>query len=298
MIISYFRTFLSALVLLVSLPAAAQQESGDDQDEQKSPAQLCAADHEKAQLQRLEGQLLAARQSLLQCASEACPSFIRNDCVRWLEEVRQETPSVILEAKGDDGPLTDVQVLVDGEVLTESLTGKTIPLDPGPYTFEFVSPSGETREKKVLLHQGERHAVVEADFRSEEELVAAGVTPPGPRDSGVETHRPIPVSAYIAGGVTVAALASFAVFGIIAKNQEGDALETCAPNCGAPVVDDIKQKALIADISLGVGAAAAATAAVLYFTRPTVQKQETAAKMEPSFAVGPGGAFLGMKGTF
>lgn len=294
-----FRILLGVLLFFVAFPVAAQEKEADEK-QKKSPAQLCAEEHENAQVQRLEGELLEARQSLLQCASEACPSFIRNDCVRWLEEVGQETPSVILEAEGDDGPLTDVTVLVNGEELTKGLTGKAIRLNPGTYRFEFVTEEGETRTVRALLHQGERHTVVEADFRSEEVKAAASggtsvAPPPADQPAG---RRPVNAPVYIAGGITVAAAASFGAFGILAKSEESDALDTCAPNCSDGVVDSIQQKALIADISLGVAVGAAATTAVLFLVRPTVQEEPTGAKLRPTFAIGPKGGFLGMKGAF
>jgi hypothetical protein len=66
-------------------------------------------------------------------------------------------------------------------------------------------------------------------------------------------------------GVGVLGAAGFAYFGITAKSDLDNLRQTCAPNCAKSDLDAVKQKAAIADISLGVGVVALGAAAWVFF---------------------------------
>lgn len=275
-------------------------EDGDD----PSPAAVCVEKHEQAQVARLDGRLQESKTFLTACASDQCPSFVRGDCVRWLDEVRGEIPTVIFEALGDAGSLTEVRVTHDEREIAARLEGRPLELDPGVYTFEFSLESGDTKSMRVFLRQGEKNKLISVDFRTPkpETDVGGGATAGGPSAPPPEETRPVPTAAYVAGGVAAVATASFIGFGIVTKMKEGDATDTCAPNCSSSVVDEIKTFALIADLSLGVAVASAATAAVLYLTRPTVvttpKEMARSRRIEPVVAPTSGGGWLGINGVF
>lgn len=270
-------------------------------EEARSPAAVCAEHHEQAQVARLDGRLLDSKSRLMACASDLCPSFVRSDCVGWLDEVRSEIPTVIFDAQGDGGSLVEVQVSHEGTELTTRLDGRPLEMDPGPYTFEFRLDSGETKSVRAMLRQGEKNKLISVDFRTARE--PTGGIADSPRTSpSQEESRPVPTSVYVFGAVAAAGAASFAGFGIVAKMKERDALDSCAPHCSSSVVDDIRTFALVADLSLGVAVASAATATVLYLTRPSVVNQpaEMARRrpLEPVVAPTLGGGWLGFNGVF
>ena len=60
------------LSVLATAPAAQADEVKD----------ACVSAYEQSQLARRNGDLARARQELRSCARAACPSLVRNDCVR------------------------------------------------------------------------------------------------------------------------------------------------------------------------------------------------------------------------
>src|SRR5262249_45056574 len=118
-------------VLALRAPSVAADEPPPD------VKRACLAVHKEAQVHKREGRLLAAREALLQCKKEACPSVIRTDCGDWLAEVERLTPSIILSARTKGGDESDVRVLMDGKLIATRLDGKSIPVDPGEHNFRF-----------------------------------------------------------------------------------------------------------------------------------------------------------------
>ncbi len=293
------KTMSAACALLASTALLTSAAHAED-----SPVQKCLSSHERAQVERLDGRLVESRESLQACASESCPSFVRGDCVRWLDEVRKEIPTVVFEALGASGNISDVVVSVEGKPVTSQLDGKPLAFDPGVYEFEFVSPDGETKTVKVLLRQGDQNKLISVDFRPPAPPQTASTSSSGssgslfvtPEDR-VELMRPTPVLTYVFGGLAAVATASTVVFGL--QKQER---ESCSPSCSPERVDEVKQSALFADISLGVAAGSAATAAILYFTRSAVESPPEKARgpkpVEAAVSAGADSAWLGMKGEF
>jgi hypothetical protein len=72
------------------------------------------------------------------------------------------------------------------------------------------------------------------------------------------------VGTWVAAGVGVVALSSFAYFGLSARSDVADMQNTCKPNCPADRVDAARSKFVAADISLGIGALALGVAGALW----------------------------------
>src|SRR5882672_2346055 len=71
----------------------------------------CVDAAEAGQRLRKEGQLVAARDRLVVCASPECPEVVSQDCTGWLGLVQRSLASVIVKAFGVRGePLSDVGV--------------------------------------------------------------------------------------------------------------------------------------------------------------------------------------------
>jgi len=224
----------------------------------------------------MAGHLLEARDALLACAHEECPSVVRVDCARWLDEVRAEIPTVVFEAIGDEGLVTDVVVKMGEQILSTSLDGKPIEVPVGLSEFTFTRASGERKTFRVLLRQGETNRIVSADFRSRDPaLNAAPAAAPPPQMTEL---RPVPTSVWLLGTATVVATVTGTTLGIVAKVKEGDAAGTCAPDCTDGVVSEIEDIALAADISFGVAIIAGVTTTILYLSRPTVRVPRTVSR--------------------
>ena len=225
----------------------------------------CIAAHEAGLSLRNEKKPHAARAKFVQCARNECPIVLRKECTDLIATAEKEAPTVLLEAKDDKGgDTTAVKVTLDGNALVARLTGAAVEVEPGEHVFKFERDDGKTIEQRVLVGEGEKNKKVVADYAA---LVPKKVEEPsGPKEPAKKAE--IPVITWVAGGVSVVALGSFAVFALTGKSKESDLASSCSPRCTDDEVSGPKTSYLIADVSLGVGIVAAAVA--IYFALPAI----------------------------
>lgn len=231
----------------------------------------CLADHERAQDARLAGHLLPARAALRRCAAAACPALVSRDCVLWLTEVDQQIPSVIFRATRDGEDVVSLHVREGDNVLTESLTGSPLQLDPGPHHFVAELPGFQALEATYVLQAGDKGRVVRFDFVSPKagahtptSSASTQVRPPPPE------RRPIPTVTYVLGGATAAAIVTSAVLGGLALTKRKDKREDCSPLCQDPDVRGVKHLAAAADVALALAVLGGGATVYSYVTRPSV----------------------------
>ncbi|MBX3262350.1 MAG: hypothetical protein KF782_21905 [Labilithrix sp.] len=227
--------------------------------------QVCVNASEQAQQLRNAGKLSEAREQLAICGRNACPKLVQHDCTEWMREVLAILPSVVPGAKDDKGrDLVDVRVSIDGTVVTESLDGKAIGVDPGVHTFRFEAAGAQAVEEQVVVRQGEKNRIVTVTFAPP---APAEAREPwgGKRQKDAGDGSP-PVAAYVTGGVGVLALGAALFINLDASADARELRRTCAPDCAQSEVDDIESRYLIAGVTAGLGGAALIAAAVLYFT--------------------------------
>lgn len=224
----------------------------------------CVSSHEDAQVFMQKGKVLAARTALLACGQEACPRVVRSDCVTMYEENEKNIPSVVVQAIGDEGDLIDVVVRLDGKPIATRLTGAPIELDPGPHQFTFSTKGKSPIVQTVLVRAGEKNRP----------LTASWVTPKKDQPAAplVEMERPVPALTYVFAGVALVGAGGFAWFGTSGNSKRED-LGSCAPVCADKDVDAVRRDYLLANISLGVGAAGLVAAGFVYLTRPSRPKE-------------------------
>src|SRR4051794_29874474 len=58
----------------------------------------CAAAAERAQALRGSAKLRAALTELLACSQPRCPAIVREDCVKWVSEVQEQMPTIVVRA--------------------------------------------------------------------------------------------------------------------------------------------------------------------------------------------------------
>ena len=258
----------------------------------------CLEAHEQAQVHRLEGHLRAAAAELRVCADVVCRAVIRDDCVRWAEEVTGELPTVIFAARSEDGDESEVRVLANGELVTPALDGKPIALDPGVYRLRFEHPSAAPIEVPVVLRAGDHDRVVAVTFDLYPDPVPPAaeleLPPPPPPPEPPPSHRPDwPV--YLLGSLAVVGATSAIVFGVSARRDREDAATSCAPVCDDDTVDAIRRKAVVADVSTGVALGSLGAAVVLLAVRPAPRH---AAGSAWGVAVAPDGGRVIWRGEF
>jgi hypothetical protein len=262
--------------------------------QQATPSRAeCFSLHEKSQLLRNDGKLLNTRQVLRQCSSSSCPSLVVGDCVRWLEEVERQIPTIVFEATYNDKDIVNVKVTEGTSVLAESMTGTPVEFDPGAHKFKAETPEHPSQEGTVVVREGEKARIVRFNFGSPAQPHAGG--PVGP--------RPVPAVSYVFGSVAIAALAAGGTFGVLALKKRSDLdAQHCKPLCSDSSISPIKNFALYADISFGVAAVSAGMATILYLSRPVVplkdEKPPTAGGPRPEAYISPTMLGLGLGGSF
>ena len=261
--------FGGAVLALAPARGALAQNPGRD---------ACFDAYEQAQRTRLESRLRASREQLLICVRDACPASLRADCLRWLDEVDKSLPTVVLVARGPNGDVANVRVLVDGEPLTDRLGGASIPMDPGTHVFRFVDATGKAVERNVVVREGERNQRVVATFEGNE----------GAPD------RAIPASAYVLGGVGVLGATGFAVFGLRGLAGKSD-LDACKGHCASDEVDAVRRDFVIADVSLGIGILALGAAAYVVFRDSGAATRDRSAWVSVSPSRGGSMAIVGAR---
>ncbi len=248
---------LAAAAVLVASEAAAH---ADDREQ-------CATAADQAQQLRDEGKYRRARDQLLVCARDVCPTPIKRDCLEWLTQVETTAPTVVFGAKDGSKDLSEVKVYVDGAAVTERLDGKPVQMDLGKHTVKFEY-QGQTREEEVIIGAGLKNRNVTVTFGAPAPAgTAAGLSPTTVSPPEEKGKAGSIVPALIVGGIGVVALGSFAVFGLGGKSDVDNLEKTCKGSCAQSDVDAASSKLLIADISLGVGVVALGVATYLILTR-------------------------------
>jgi hypothetical protein len=241
---------------------------------------------------RRQGSLLAAHEKLMVCAQEGCPAPVANDCATWMGEVEASLSSVVFavsDAAGQD--VIDTKVYANGKLISERTDGRAIAIDPGTYTFRFEAPPRAAVEETVSIRQSEKNRIVRIVFPApspeksgQMTLPAATQTPWNPPSRG------IPTGTWVLGGVALAGTAAFVTFAVLGHDKYNDA-KKCRTNPRCKELDELidtgKRDYVVANIALGVAAASAIAAGVIYFVdRISAPKQAPppALQLETDFA--------------
>jgi hypothetical protein len=198
----------------------------------------CIDANVKAQDLRRQAKLSLARAQLRVCADQSCPTLVRDDCSRRLDELERAQPSVVFDLKDSSGTdLIDVRVRVDGQPLVDHLDGNAVNVDPGVHTFTFDAAGKRTLTKELLVREGEasrRERLIVADLRaSPPEPTPPSVVPRSPSPSGAV--QPVDASrlggqkvlGLAVGGVGIGGLVAGGIFGVLASSAWNNAKSVC-----------------------------------------------------------------------
>jgi hypothetical protein len=263
-----------AFALCLSLASTPAAFAADPPDKA-----VCARAYEQAQRHRQARELRAARADLQVCSRSECPAWVRRDCGPWLSEVEAALPSIVILARtADGGALTNVRLIVDGTLVTSQLTTEPLPLDPGEHHLVLEAIGVARVEQHLKLREGDRERRIEVTF-------APAPAPPPPVEPAkppepparqppeprTVVERPVPSLVYVLGstGIVVTALGGYFQ---VAGMEKRDDLVRCEPACVPSDVEDARRTLWAGNIMLGVGVVALVSAAVLYFTRPSVER--------------------------
>lgn len=259
----------------------------------------CVAASEKAQQARNAGKLSEAREQLVICGRAECPRLIQQDCTQWMSDVLSVLPSVIPGAKDRKGrDLIDVKVSIDSKVVTESLDGKPVLVDPGVHVVRFETKGAAPVDEKIVVRQGEKNRIVTVTFALGDEP-DNGAKKPGPIDVGRDGDRhdrdrggsSAPIAAFIVGGLGIVALGTALYINLDANADARKLRDECAPRCNPADVDDVEQRRIIAGVTAAAGGALLIAGVVLFLVHNSGDSRGSRTH-GPTFAVAPitGGA--------
>ncbi len=266
----------------------------------------CLAASDQGQQLRDDGKYRRAREAFAACARDVCPTLVRRDCVKWLADLEQSSPSIVVGAKDDKGAdLANVTVLVDGTPLVTKLDGKPTMVDPGAHVLRFETPGYPSVEQRIMVHAGEKSRLLAVQFGTPPPPATAPATPAAAPPTGAppsdqaQTPQGIRSSAWVFGGLAVVAFATEAYFGLSGLSDRSSLkAQACARSATCPQasVDSIRTKFTVADIALGVGLASAAISAYLFIAPPSQTVPTHAASVD--VVPVPGGAAMSVAGRF
>ena len=281
------RCLASLLALAMGFADTAHAQTADEK-------LVCVRAVEHAQLVRLDGKLREAREGFMTCARAVCPDAIREDCTRWVVEVDASLPSVVFDAVWPDGrDATGMTVTVDGRSLAGAEKGRAVTLDPGEHAFRFEVPGAAPIETRNVIREGEKNRILRVTFTPYASPARVPLTvpetssAPSPpnlwREIKPEESRarpsprgPIPVAAFVLGGVGVIGFGGFAFLGLNGLDRYNSiASSSCAPAHTCSPSDQTslasaRNEVLVGDILGCIGLAAAGAALWLVLTRPDV----------------------------
>jgi hypothetical protein len=245
-------------------------------------ADACVVAYEKAQEEKIEGRLRAARTQLHSCVQASCPAFVRADCIKWLDEVEAAVPTVVFVARLAGRDLIDVKVrTAGGEELAAKLDGRAVRVDPGRQAFVFESRYSQPATVEILVVEGQKNRLVEATLTS---IAGAGTLSGSVADESggaptrshwLRRHR----FSLALAGVSALGLAGFVTLGESGARHQDRLEKSCAPTCAPAQVSTLRTRYLLADISLGISIGSLAAAAYLYYREST---RDAAAAASPA----------------
>ena len=236
------RIFTLSLILLGARGAVAQDATTGPSEELKAE---CATAYAEAQRNRQAGKQMEALKNAVFCAQEACPQLLVGDCTRWIGEIEASMPTIVLEARDDQGnPLSNVQIAIDHQRSIAWLNGRAWDIDPGEHHFYFEH-DGRSVERRFVVVEGKKNQRLVVTFPRTQQPDQAPA-PGEPEQAGKSPLIYVPLGLAVLGG------AGFAYFGL-KGNAAYDELEgDCAPRCSDAGLDPVRRDWLLADVSLGV----------------------------------------------
>jgi hypothetical protein len=296
---------------LVSLASAGARAQPTDQ---------CIAANSAAQSARHADKFAEAKEKLIACANEQCPSMIRSDCTKLLNELEQAQPTIVFDAKDASGEdVSAVHVTVDGRPLADKLDGKGLDVDPGEHKFEFSAPGMSHLEKTFVIKEGEKNR------RERIDLGAVAATPPAPaappqlptsptgavatpesdaltQAADARLHQR--VAGFVAVGTGVVGIALGTVFGLMTLSEASQQQSDCASAtmCDHPTQAASDHSTAARDRAVSavafIGGGVMTFGGVLLLVTAGSGTPSAEAKMRVLPTVGPAGGGMLVKGTF
>jgi len=235
-----------------------------------------------ADCQSKQGDVQGAVASLEKYLAERANAPGRASVEERVAEMRRTPGTVTLKSTP-----AGASIWVDGQD-SALVTPSDVEVPPGEHRFTLKLPPYQSAERSAVIDFGSRATI---------ELTLASPPPPppppaeglpnttAPPEADHSGGRSLAAPFWIAVGATAAGAAVTTVFGVIALNKHSQ-FERTPTN---QLADDGERAATISDVALGVAAAGAVTATVLFFTAPRGEAHTASFGVTPMVGARSGG---------
>lgn len=329
-------------VILALSGNAAAEGRGQNKVRKRAPSaatfRMCRQAYDSGRQLESVARLREAKEMMLTCAQPSCEAvrhgFLRHDCLFRFSRIEADIPTVIPVAVDQRGEaVNDVQVLMDGTLLTARVEGIAFSIDPGIHEFVFKKGGAVLAHRSIVVLQGQQNRALtvtleekdkgkdgDKDRDSDEHKEAppaetAGPTPnvakaavAEPPNGAPRTPAATPAGRHLSFGsvsLGLIGLGGAGGFGLLTYwgRQDNARLSQCTPNCPQASVDRVAKLYRAANISLGVGAGALLLATWVYAvsgggSEEAQTPRRTAALRLDVTPLAVGGAVASMSGRF
>ncbi len=286
-------TSLGVIAALVAAPSVARAAN----------VEACVDAAEKSQQLRDDGQLLEAKEKLVTCSAAGCPGAVAKQCARWLQEVEQSLPSIVVRVRDQAGKdVVDATISIDGTVRAAHADGRPIALNPGAHTIVVRRDGAADAEEKLVVVAGEKNRVIPIESKP---AAVGPKTPPDqppvepPKDGGSGGGFKFPWISGVFFGIGVAGFVGTAILVPMASGEAKDLRATCSPNCAQSDVDAVQTKITAANVLLFVGIGGVAAGLTAMIIANVIGGKSSTEHPVSAFVVPvAGGAAIGATGRF
>jgi hypothetical protein len=254
------RAVTSALAFILVGPGLGRDVRADDASEKAA----CAEKYQSAQRLRAAGKLTLARADLLRCAEQSCPAFVSTDCKTWLAQVESDLPTLVFAVLDPDGrDVPSAVIRVDGVEIPHATDGLGHVFDPGERSIQVIA--GEQRlTQRIVARAGEKSRRVELRLAGPVAPPANVTYTPG-EPAPAPARPPVPVLAYVLGGVGVAAVVTGSVLWATGSSAAHTYNDDCTSGAGCTQAQrtSAARQLVAGDLLWAAGLAAGAAAVVI-----------------------------------
>jgi hypothetical protein len=176
-------------------------------DDASDLASQCVRASEQGQSERDQGRYRAARAAFIDCARDTCPAVVAKVCAKWLRDVDDAVPTLVLGARDEDGnDLAEVTVTLDGAPFASRLVGQPSEVDSGEHVLRFERAGHLPVEQRLIVRAGEKARAVTVILRRLPEDA-----PPGSAPTPTAIEPLLSARHVTSGGLLVAGIASAGV---------------------------------------------------------------------------------------
>lgn len=278
------RRLLCAVVLagavVIPVDARGQRRTNGTLD-------ACIEASESAQRERARGRLRNAREATAGCLDDRCPTAIRRDCGVLAAELERLVPSIVVRVRAPDGSdVPGASISIDGTRAAEAVDGRARDIDPGPHDIVVAADGFAPARSRIVVEEGIRSRLVELRLERSTTSAATSASDRASAASGSAGSRPTSATWIASGALAGLGFGGLTVFAGFALSADADfrrLRDTCGTSCPQDDGDSVRSRFQLADVALGVGLVALASAVVVYLVGPrtTAGTPETASSRVP-----------------